>query len=257
MKKYFTLVLSLLLITACKKEALNPVEDPKPTYREIISNFTLPADANEEVTRIAEAIVNPDYTFGITDNPNYGKYSSSPEYDIYMSGSTPPSVGLKLDGNVINQANGQWLHQSIDYKQYFEKSVDIEITNNGVIEYSGSVYVPKPAITPLLSPDLHINRTGNTITWEVDQNYPANKIALAYSLHRTADLNNLTDEIDRGVLLIDNNGSFSIDQLLTNTEAHKVYFRLVSGNAVGVEINGEKVLFAIKTYDHHVYAIED
>ena len=256
MKKIIISLTAIVIIGACKKEVQTQAQKVLPSFSTIISVVVLPPDANEEVKRIAEAVYNPDFTFGLTDNPNYGSFSSTPQYDIFMSGSTPPTIGLKLDGTAIHQDNGQWLQQSIDFKNYYGKAVDVEITNNSVSVYSGTVYVPKPAKAPLLNADLKISRTGNMLTWEVDPDNPANKIALAYSLYSTSGLNDMTGEVDRGVLLIDNNGSFNIDALLLNTEVKKIYFRLVSGNAIAVDVDGQKVLFTIKTYDHHIYMIE-
>lgn len=256
MKKTILSIIGLILLMACSKEINNQAPEQLPTFSALIANYSLPADANAEVRRIAEAVQSPDYTFGITDNPNYGIFSSTPEYGVFMSGSTPNTIGLQLDGISIDQSNGQWLQQGLVFKQFYGKTVEVVITNNGIVQVIDSIYVPEPALTPVLGSNLHISRSGNVLSWEADQNNPANKISLVYSLYNSADIGDISGEIKRGVLVIDNNGSYSIDHLLSDLAVKKIYFRLVSGNALAAEIDGNKILFSIKTYDQHIYIVD-
>jgi hypothetical protein len=242
------IIVVVFITTACKK-------DP-PVYR-LFPNFVLPANSNAETKRIYAAVQNPKYSFGIIDNPGYGTFSTKyPEYDILMSGKTPANISISLNGVPYKaEANGQWCRQAIDLKNYYGKNVTLKVNNSQTF----NMYVPKPALVKKIGiPGMaEITRTGNQLTWTKDPNSATGKVVLYYELYDNSEFGSSKGMYYNNIVLLDDNGSYNLDPLISDQKAKKIYFKMVSGNAVSFVINGEKYLFVIDTRDHHEYDIRN
>ena len=56
-------------------------------------------------------------------------------------------------------------------------------------------------------------------------------------------------------LILDDNGTFNIDQLISNEEIQRISFSLVRGNGFSSLIDGEKTIITIRCVDSHEYLI--
>jgi len=91
-------VISILILNyGCTKDS--DVKKSVSSVTEIIKEFAKPAGLNAEANRILDDIDAPDYTIGIIDNPNFGKFSSHPETDILLGGQSPANITITIDGN--------------------------------------------------------------------------------------------------------------------------------------------------------------
>ena len=253
-------IITAITITACKKSkpttpAIEEESLVSSLSSRLISNFVLPANSNAETKRIFEAVQDPKYSFGIIDNPGYGTFSTkSLQYDILMSGKTPANISITLNGvPYAAKANGQWFKQDIELKNYYGKNVAVRVNNN----LTFNMYVPKPALVRKLTTldgTADINRTGNLLTWTRDPNSKTGKVVLYYELYDNAELGQ-KGMYNNNIVLLDDNGSYNLDPIISNVKAKKIYFKMVSGNVVSFLINGEKYLFGIDTRDHHEYNI--
>ena len=105
------------------------------TARTLQDNI-LPSDANAEMVKINNDIQNPDFKVAIIDNPNYGKFSLTPMYDIMLSGKTDPgdNASIALNDNVVSQSlNGQWFLQKISLKSYIGAEVNVKIKQSSTL----------------------------------------------------------------------------------------------------------------------------
>ena len=269
MRKILILTTVILAIISCSKEISdldktgnNTLNEPLLSTSALISNFILPDDINSEGERISNDVFDPKYTIAVIDNPNFGTFSSTPEYDIIFGGKSPSNIKIKLNGDEYTPStNGQWFGQGIEYKNYYGKNVLVEIFENDNLLESSSIYVPRPILTNKLGSvgSQEISRTGNTLTWDADNTgNSSNKVALIYYLY---DNNNIGSEeglYERNLLLLDNNGLYNLDGILADTECKKIYFRLVNGSTVSCNVNGsEKLLVHISTFNHHEYIVGD
>ncbi len=217
----------------------------------------LPLGVNSETQRIYEDIQDPKYTVAIIDNPNYGKFSNSPQYDVFIGGKSKPSVSVKLNNVTYNaRPDGQWLTQGLEFKNYFNKDVSVTIKDGEAIA-NFVIHVPKPALVNKLGAagSLAISRRGNTLTWSADPNNLSGKVALHYTTYNNNAIGSEEGVIKRDILLLNDNGSFNLDDIISNTAVKKIYFRLVTGNTASVKFAGEKLLFHISSFDHHEYTI--
>lgn len=220
--------------------------------------FQLPENMSAEMTRVYNAIQDADYEVAIIDNPNYGSFSSNPGEDIIMSGMTEPddNISISLNGILYTPAtNGQWLRQDIKFKDYIGKNVNVVIKAGNDIVESRDIYVSKAhLVNPLIDENqTGIYRTGNTLSWTPDNSADAQGyVILLYRLY-----NGDSEIIETDAIALEDNGSYNIDALLSNTVVTRIGFELISGNAVAAMINDKKLLFYINTRDHHMYRINN
>lgn len=255
-------IILVLSFTQCKKivEKENSecqLTEKSPNASRTIADIVIPSDANEEMIRIYNDVQNPDYEVAIIDNPNYGMFSSSQQYDIYLGGMTgiEDEISISLNGNIFtpNPSNGQWQVQGLQFKDYIGTNVQVKIKSGEELLKETSIYVPKAHLTPKLGStnSIDINRTGNTITWEPDLANVSGKIILFYHLYDAND--NIIDT--DGQMLSEADGSFTLDPIISDANIKKIQYSLISGNTVSTMVNGKKLLFYINTRDHHEYYI--
>lgn len=262
MKKKLILIAAVSsLIGSCAKVADKTNNNStNNSLSSLISGFVLPEDANDEVHRIFSDIQSPDYEVAIIDNPNFGKYSQTPEYDIIMGGASDNNISISLNGTeYVSQTDGQWTKQDISLKNYYNKNVDIVFKQEGNKAQKSTIYVPKPAVFEQLSPigSQSITRSGNQLKWESDINSTTQKVVLYYQTYSNDEPGNETGVISKGIELLNDNGSYNIDHLVSNSNVKKIYLKLISGNAFAFTTsNNKKLLFYISTHDHHEYMLE-
>lgn len=262
MKKLFLFLGVSLMISfvSCKKETVvKETEKSTPmSVMDVINGVGTSLVLDGELNRIYQDVLNPDYQLGINDNPNFGQFSSTSEYDIFIGGKTPENVKVKLNGSeYVPYGQGSWLKQGIEFKEYFGKNVTVEIFDGNTWD-SHQVYVPKQVLaTKLGEPQSQIiSRTGNDLHWTPDANSTTGKIALDYTLYDNDEVGSESGMYKRDILILDDNGTFSLDEILADNNCKKIYFTMVTGNTVSRIINGKKLLFSIASYDHHEYIVQ-
>ncbi len=254
---FISLILTFVFFSCTKSTEKSNDDNSVRSSEEIIKSFAKPSNLNSETSRIIDDITTPKYTVGVIDNPNYGKFSSTPEADIMISGKTPANISIQIDGdNYSPNSNGEWLLQSGDFKKYYGKNVNIVISD-GDSSHSFNVYIPKQVLVKQLSATQSntIQKTGNNLTWVPDGNSLSGKVALFYELYNNEDLGSNSGIYKRDILLLDDNGSYNIDGLIDN-ECKRIFFRMISGNTASTYFNDEKLLFFIASYDHHEYIVK-
>ena len=134
-----------------------------------------------------------------------------------------------------------------------ERNVHVKINSGSTVLTESDIYVPKAHLASKLGEEggAVIGRTGNNLTWTPDNNNVSGKIILFYHLYSDDG----KTELDVDAELLDDDGSFSLDNIISNTNIKKIGFTLISGNTVSTTCNGKKILFHIDTRDHHNYMI--
>jgi hypothetical protein len=215
---------------------------------------------NNEILRIYEDIYDHEDNITVVDNPNFGSFSSSPQYDIFIGGSSQNGVQLKINGTPYEPLPaGNFLKQSLEFKSYYGTNVNFELSKNGISIENKTIYIPEQALAMKLSDSnsVEINRTGNMLSWNVDQNNLSQKVILHYSLYNNQDFISNQGLIDSDFKLLEDNGSFNIDNLISNNQVKRIAFKLVRGNGFSADIEGIKTFINIRSVDHHEYTILD
>ncbi len=260
MKKTALIILAAAFcFTACKKnEEKTDNGHLLSSLQQSLADYTIPENTNEEARRQINDIQDPKYTIAIIDNPNFGKFSATPENDISISGKSLSDVGLTLN-NVPYHAdrNGQWYKQGSVFKNYYGRNVAVNLSDSRGNTFTANMYVPRPILADQLSPAgrQEIQRTGNRLSWTRDPNNRANKVALYYVLYDNQNLGDEGGVIKTDILLLDDGVPFNMDNILSNASCKRIYFRLITGNTASTTFNNEKVLFHISSYDHHEYLV--
>lgn len=260
MKNLKYLIICMFFVsTGCKKEKIISTENKVIPLRDLIHNLSSSYTLNDEGWRIFDDISDPDYSFGIIDNLNFGHFGTSQNFPIYLSGQTEPNITLTLNNQVFNPVqNGDWFLRDNNLKNYYGTVVDIDISINGQ-HYQAQRYIPIPVQVQDLSQNnsIYIDRNGNNLTWNVDPLNAVEKIALYYILYNNDEYGSSNGAYSNGVLLLDNNGSFDISSLLTEDATKRISFQVASGNTFSFQHNNLKYLFNIASVDHHEYLLLD
>lgn len=257
MKKTILMLCLAISLVSCNKETNEKPKSGSLSAAEIIQNMKLASNLDPEATRVYNDVLRPKYTVAIIDNPNFGRFSPTPEYDVCISGKSKNEVRIKVDEVEYAPYDGQWLKQSIEFKNYYGKTVNIEI-KSGAFTMSKSIYIPKQILVKQLSKpsSLNITRSNNVLRWTPDVNNKNQRVALFYDLYDNAEIGH-DGLYKRDILILDDNGEYNIDHILADKKCKKIYFRMISGNTTSAIINGEKLLFHISSHDHHEYMVED
>jgi hypothetical protein len=167
-------------------------------------------------------------------------------------------VKVTVDGrSYLPDATGGFLKQGIEFKDYYGKTVNVSIEDAGSRK-DYSFYVPKQATAKKLGQPQsnHINRTGNTLEWTPDANSTTGKLVLYYTLYKEGTTAAYDDAViyKQEAVLLDDNGQYSLDNILADTAITKINFILTTGNAVAFQTkDGKKLTFDIKSCDSHEY----
>lgn len=215
---------------------------------------------NNEILRLYEDVFDYEDNITVVDNPNFGSYSSSPQYDIFIGGSSQNGVLLKINGTPYEPLPaGNFLKQSLEFKSYYGTNVNFELSKNGIVIDNKTLYIPDQALALKLSDSntVMINRTGNMLSWNADINNPCQKVILYYSLYSNHDFISNQGLIGTDFKLLEDNGSFNLDNLISNNQVKRIAFKLVRGNGFSVDIEGTKTFINIRSVDHHEYNILD
>ncbi len=247
--KLFSILTFVLVLFSCKKEVVINQKNS------IIASIVLPPDANAEVHRIHNDVININYHLGVVISSMYGLEPKDPNEAPYFSGGGVDGLNVSINGQLFSGASHSWATNIGAFGSYFGATNELIFYNNSGDSMYVNRYFPVPQRMNSLTGDIRqsitINRTGNNITWNVDNNWGSNKIALEYYLHESEE----GFAYDRGVLVIDNDGSYNIDHLLTDTKCKFVKLIMVSGNTASFIMGGKKHLFDITNYDLHSYYV--
>lgn len=256
MKKFIIIISALISILtihiSCNKDN-EQIKENKPTIaQQALTAAVLPSDANAEVQRIFADVQGNKYVFGVIANPNFG---NSKSHDIYLSGKTPADLYLSINGVNYSNNNGRWMQQSQAFGSYFGNNVTVTV-KKGSSQFNKTMYIPKMVVCPKICDQYqYINRTGNMLNWNVDQQNPMNKVAISYELYDSDDLFGNAAPYEKNIILVNNSGSYNMDNLISNPQCKRINFMIVSGNAFSFTINQEKYLFDLFSADHHEYLI--
>lgn len=268
MKKNILLILSSfailtsIIIFSCKKEenlkktnVQNSLDNSNQNHvgSRDIADLTLPEDATEEMTRVFNDIQNANYVLSITANPNYGIYCSTCLSDTYLNGVTEinDDISLKINStNYIPDNNGQFLITNSAWQDLYDSDVDVEIKSGTTTLKSTTMHAPKRCLVNRLGTNGIISRTGNTLNWTPDSNNSVGYVIIYYYLF---DSNN--EMLENDAELVVDDGSFSIDNIISDNNVSTIYFQVIRGNTTSTTVNGEKLLFIIESIDHHRYQI--
>lgn len=250
------ILLLLFVAMSCSKEdakSVKPNENNGP-----LEQLQQYKNLNAEADRIVDDVQDPDWHFGITADAGWGTLDMSPESnDLLMSGKTPTNLELFIDGDKYTPArsDGTWFQGNSTFPGYYGKTVDIEIIL-GNDQFTFERYIPEPVLANKLSPNgsMTIDRTGNTLEWTPDPDNPSNKLGLYYNLYDSTSFS--TAAYDGDVLIIDDDGSYNFDHLISDSKCKRISLSLVNGNTASFTVKGEKYLFDISTYDNHNYLID-
>lgn len=229
------------------------------SMQSLLQALSLTQDLSAEDRRVYNDLLNPDYTFGIIDNLNFGHFGTSQNFPIYLSGQTESNVTLILNNQALNpRQNGDWFLRDNQLKSYFGTDVDIDISIDGQ-NYQAMRYIPVPVQIQDLSKNssIYIERTGNTLQWTVDPLSPVQKIALYYTLYSNYEYGSGNGAYSNGILLLDNNGSYDLAPLLRENAAKRISFQVASGNTFSFQHGQSKYLFNIASVDHHEYLVRN
>lgn len=218
-----------------------------------LEDIDIPDDATPEMIRIYNDVLNPECEIAIIANPNFGSFSSNRVEDTYLCGATDleDDISVILNDNVFTpDASGQWMTLSEAWKDYYDTDVNVEIKSGATTLTNKIIHVPAPHKAAKLGDGISIERLGNTLTWNADPNNTTDNVILYYYLF---DGNGDIIDVDGDMLSDD--GSYSLDGILSNPDAKRIYFQLISGNTVSTQVNGKKLLFYIQSVDHHKYDI--
>jgi hypothetical protein len=255
MKKYslfFPLLISLWFL-GCKKEN---EKNPNQLTGLGLWLSTLNIDGfNAEDLRIFNDVQGIDYHYGIIANSNSGDLFSFYGSHPYFSGLYPEITTINLNGTSFIQdpEHPIMLNPSFDattLEQFFGDQLDIEITLDN-FTWSFQRYSPVIMQANKISSNSWIDRSGSSLTWEVDLNSPSDKVVVMYEKY---DLN--FSLYDSNMLVVDNTGSFNLNQIL-DSECEELSISILHGTTCSFNHKGKKYLFSIYSIDHHWYVVID
>jgi hypothetical protein len=253
--------LAILTAVSCSKKptslSTNGESSSNPMDGYSLFTWLNIAGFNQSAIDIANHVEGHTQEVSIMDNPNYGAYSSTPENDIYFSGFSGNTLAITINGTKFAaRDNGQWLRKDSKLKTYFGQNLDVQLTD-GANSKSYSFYQPtQMLVTKLGQPNsLDINRTGNVISWNKDAQNTSGKVLLYYSTYNNEEYMSNEGQIDRNFVVLDDNGTWNLDQLISNSTVRRIKLQFVRGNAVSLMSGDEKVLFHMSSVDHHEYIV--
>jgi hypothetical protein len=261
MKKILYISALSLLLFSCEQDKDNVTVETNANNEKItVITETARSNSQEEVARIINDAEDPTHTIAIIDNPNFGVISESNAHQVVFGGSLPNGVSIAIDGKEYANGNerGSILKQGGQYRSFFGREVEVAINAGKVVKRS-TIYIPKPALVTKLGEQqsLEIPRTGNELTWEPDKASTTGKVALYYELYDSNIIGDQNGKYKTDIILLDDTGRYSLDEIINDGRCQKIYFRLVTGNTTSLTLdNKQKILFHISSYDHHEYLIK-
>ncbi|KAB2813973.1 hypothetical protein [Phaeocystidibacter luteus] len=262
--KNLVLVLAGFLLLSCEQK-IEDVNESVVSWA-LIQNTDVEGEVNPELERMYDAIVNPDFELSIYDNSSFGVHSTDRGSDLILSGKLPLSgVSLELNGNVFipNELDGKgFLYSGVNLNQYYGKQVQIRLIHSGGVLLDETRYFPNQAIVSRLSStgeSTISTMDSHTLMWTPDPNNTSEKVALHYELfdYSQEDEERFGDlPFEKRVIVLEDDGSFSIDDLISTPDCQMIFFEFISGNTFAKDVQGEKLLISIVSFDSHEYNIE-
>lgn len=263
MKKLVYIAAVTTLLFSCERDNETVATETNANNEEItVITETARSSKQEEMARVIKDVEDPSYTIAVIDNPNFGVLSEANAHQVIFGGSLPQGVSIRINGkeyvNGKEREGGSILKQGGQYRSLFGKELEVEI-NAGKLVKKSTMYIPKPALATKLGEErsLEIPRTGNLLGWEPDEANTTGKVALYYELYESNVIGDQNGKYKTDIILLDNNGRFTLDELINDGRCKKIYFRLVTGNTTSLNLDEkQKILFHISSYDHHEYLIK-
>ena len=251
MKKIILILTIGLTMFSCSKENLT-------------SNLkNLNIEDNLEAQRIYNIYKNKDFSNGFYAESNFGNPLTP--FQTKVNGMVPADYSIEIDKQTIKpdgvgQREGMFLYSNNNYLDYFGRTISFKLQDSkNSTEYE--IYVPKPlSVSPIFLYEgeyatMNINRTGNNMEWEADPN--SSGILLKYKLFDKEVFTEDANLLDFGYKIIDDNGNYNIDDLLTDTDVKVVNLTFIRANAVNFVTKDDKnVMFSFQAIDSHYYIIK-
>lgn len=242
--KTLLLASAVLLFASCEKEI-----NENPDYQLLGSSPTI------EAARILSDITTGyDYHAGVISNYQYGNASALAEDDIYFSGTLPNQLVATIDSFTFtyNANLSNWFASNINYSNIFGENSTFTLTKDNESK-SANRYLRAPfLISPLTSlPQVTIPRTGNNLTWQVDQSSSVNKVAIKYIKYKRTNGSFVPYEGD--ILIVDDIGTYNIDGLTNDSECDKISITGIAGNTLKYSFPDGTTLLSAASYDFHHY----
>ena len=251
---------ALCMLASCKREGPASATDKNKhlkalgasSYDEMVQMYT---SMNYEIRLGAKAnlglVPSRDKRYQLTGSIP-GTYPN-PVSIILPTGTYQLNQQVSIDGGSKNQV----FVRSGVFDQLYSTNVPVTLLD-GRDSYSGVIYSSPPLVARKLTQgsSIHINRTGNTMTWNADPNN-AIGILLQYKLYSSSDLTNPASLMQINYINVPDNGSYNIDNLLSDPNVKAIDIGLYRGNAVEFTSSstGKNFVIDIISTDFHIYFI--
>jgi hypothetical protein len=255
------LTVGAITLVACNKDKdLNSVNNEQDTFVPLLKrSYDLEGSLNTEATRVAFQLRNADYNLAINATSNYGTYPANLQSAVIFGGFTQQELNLSINNYTYNAAdNGGWFRPGAEFSTFYDKDLTIKMWNDNGPSIETVTHFPKLISFKKLgvANDLNINRIGNNLVWEKDIANTTGKVVLSYKCYSNETLGEIVGQLSTGVIVLDDNGSYNIDHLLSNKEIKRVELELGRGNGTSFD-DSEKgnTFFNIKSSDFHEYIV--
>jgi hypothetical protein len=215
----------------------------------------MPNNASAEMRRIYYTLQSDDYEVFVIDNAAFEKETPG-KGEIMVSGRTETSdkISVHLDDTVISaKVDGQWFSATEAFRKFYGKSVNIKIMSGTDVITQGNYYIPKRQIAKLTGEynEEGLSRQGASFTWTPDKDDPCGKIFLRYMQYDQGG-----KIFGSGVKILENNGSYKLDEVLSDPALKRIDLDLISGNWIAANLMGRKLVFSFETVNYHEYKVQ-
>jgi hypothetical protein len=252
--KNIKIIILLLIITftSCKREGLMETITNSDNVSYSAFKTFVEGEPNDELKRLFNDLNDCENYVNINFNVSKGEIPVRKSYAAVLSGKAEDGLTVKINSNKYFANNKNWLKQDEKFMEFYGKTIDYTVYYNGELVSNKEFYSPKILqINNLNTGSSTINRAGNQLSWIPDVNNLSKKIALFMRG------SNEKGFVDSELKFIDDDGSYNIDEFLSNKEITALDFNVIRGTGFSLVINGQKTRFSIKSEDVHSYKVVD
>lgn len=261
LKSVLLLAIGLLIfIYSCKKTVTNEGTTGNNYVQMLARTVSIVSDLNPEGQRIFNDIKNAKYNLTVMCSYNFGNTQSNNNPYIF-GGTTPTNFSIEIDGNQYSPAqNGGWYRPGSEFESFFGKNIEVKVNKkNSSDEIVKKIYYPQEIHFTQLSTvgELYINRVGNTIAWNTDNQNPSGQVVLSYKCFDNDNLSSIDGIVSEDILVLDDNGNYNIDGIISNPEIKRIELELGRGNGFSInDAENGNTFFNIKSSDFHTYLLK-